>query len=250
MSARFLKIPNAMTAITALVNTGIHVADKASKRASKVNVKSPPKSSPNNSKMTGGSNTYQFSIETGKDVLACTLIIRRPHEDWQTEYEYKMTIGDTIFDFQTPNAINLAIKNSMGSTIIQQIIAKISSLITQNEDSVRSSKSKWWSRTGKTQRDQEHFKGLLHLYNVLYANNLPDTHSYDSPLTNLRESRSAKARIKNWRPKFKIIPGDDLEHVSWLRPYKSTMVKGKGGSKRRHSVRRNRKRFSTRRLRR
>jgi hypothetical protein len=211
-----------------------------------------PRNSPIKSKMKGGSNTYNFSIGTGKDddtILQCTLIVKRPHDDAETNYKYRLTIGEKIYFFQTADALAIAIKHSSLNNRIQQIISIISSLITQDEDQVRASKSKWWSRRGKTPRDQEHFKGLLHLYNVLYANNLPDTNSYDSPLRNSIESRRSKSRVVNWKPAVVGIPDDDLEHVSgqsstkWLMPY----PKRKGGSKRRRSVRRNR---NTRRLRR
>lgn len=208
--------------------------------------------------MKGGSNTYNFSIGTGKGedtILQCTLIVKRPHDDAQTKYKYKLTIGEKIYHFQTADALAIAIKHSSLNNRIQQIISIISSLITQDEDQVSASKSKWWSRRGKTPRDQEHFKGLLHLYNVLYANNLPDTNSHDSPLRNFKRWSKSKSRVVNWKPAVVGIPDDDLEHVSgqsstkWLMPYtsKAAKPKRKGGSKRRRSVRRNR---NTRRLRR
>jgi hypothetical protein len=203
--------------------------------------------------MKGGSNTYNFSIGTGNgddDILQCTLIVKRPHDNvLQTKYKYKLTIGEKIYNFQTAEALEVAIKHSRLNVRIQQIISKISSLITQDEDEVSASKSKWWSRRGKTPRDQEHFRGLLQLYNVLYANNLQDTKSHDSPLSIFKASRRSKSRVVNWKPNVGTIPDDDLDHISgqsakWLIPYTAKAArpksKPKGGSKHRRSVRRNR----------
>jgi hypothetical protein len=234
MSAtRYLKIPNVMTAITALVNTGIHVADKSSKRASKVNVKSPPKSSSNNSKttggskrrrltmrlnrsltrykMTGGAKEYTFDIGFG---IQCKLIMHRPHHVpfGRTDYMYELKCNDEHFiQNQTVNDIKSSL--IIPEYHLSKVIDKINNIIDNNDN----------------KKDESEIVGLTKLRDVLKK-------KY-SEIKRDKKDRISRA-ISYTPPKSHNTPSPDPKPLA---------VIPEGGSKRRRSVRRNR---NTRRLRR
>lgn len=168
--------------------------------------------------MKGGSNTYNFSIGTGKGddaILQCTLVIQRPHNYSRKIYIYDLSITDDknnkIFKSDSPQSADLLASSLLllknDHTRISQIISELARLIISEDGD---------SSNSRQTRQSEHSKGLALLHDTLFSNQVHKQVHAD----------------KN---------GKETHHLGSI---------SEGGSKRRRSVRRRKcKRGTTRRLR-